>query len=222
MKKFAIIVAGGSGSRMKSDVPKQFLLLGGKPVLYHTLKAFATVEDVSILLVLPETQISAWEKIVEKYKIAYPHQIVTGGSSRFHSVKNGLAEIENSHGLIAVHDGVRPLITPSLISHCYEEASVFGSAITTLPLKDSIRKIQRDGSSIQVDREGFRMVQTPQVFRADMMKKAFDTDYHPHFTDCASVVEHAGFHVHLVEGDYKNIKITTPEDLAVAEALLRG
>ena len=222
MEKYAIIVAGGSGSRMRSEVPKQFLSLKGIPVLVHTLQAFQSAGEISVILVLPESQIHVWMDIVARENFTFPHRIIAGGPTRFHSVKNGLAAIQNENALIAVHDGVRPLITPATIRRCFEEAIEFGSAITSVPLKDSIRRTDYDGSSFQIDREKFRLVQTPQVFRADWMRKAFENDYQFYFTDCASVLEYAGFKVHLTEGDYQNIKITTPEDLIVAEALLQS
>mgnify|MGYP000857252984 CR=1 FL=1 len=222
MKRYAIIVAGGSGTRMKSELPKQFLPLAGKPVLLHTMEAFGAAGNVTIILVLPDSQITFWKELVEKEAFSLPHRVVAGGPTRFHSVKNGLSVVEEADSLIAVHDGVRPLIHPDIINRCYTEAATYGTAITAVALKDSIRKTEADGSSVQMIREEFRLVQTPQVFRAELMKKAFETEYLPQFTDCASVVEYAGHTVHLTEGDYRNLKITTPEDLIVAEALLKA
>lgn len=220
MKKYAIIVAGGSGTRMKSDIPKQFLQLNHKPVLWHTLRAFESVGDISVILVLPEAQIGYWKKLLVEIGETFRGRIVTGGETRFHSVKNGLLSIEDEENtLVAVHDGVRPLVSPELIRRSYESAEAHGSAITAVALKDSLRQINREGST-PADRESFRLVQTPQTFRIDWMQKAFNTEYLPHFTDCASVLEQAGYPVRLIEGDYKNIKITTPEDLMVAEAFL--
>lgn len=222
MKKYAIIVAGGSGSRMKSEIPKQFLPLAGRPVLLHTLRAFESSGDVEIILVLPDYQIGIWEELVSETGDATRYRVVPGGETRFHSVKKGLEAISEENSLTAVHDGVRPLVTTVLISKCFEEAETFGSAIAAVRLKDSLRETGSDGYPKTVDREAFRLIQTPQVFRTSWMKKAFDREYHPLFTDCASVVESAGFRIHLTEGDYRNLKITTPEDLPVAEALLNS
>ncbi len=219
MKRYAIIVAGGSGSRMNSEIPKQFLLLANKPVLFHTLEAFAAAAPLELILVLPENQISYWERLRQDYNWHLPHQVVAGGDTRFHSVKKGLELVSDPDSLIAVHDGVRPLVTASLINNCFEEAGLFGSAVAAVPLKDSIRAIGPTGNG-PLDREAFRLVQTPQAFRSEWMKKAFLADYQPFFTDCASVLEYAGFDIHLSKGDYKNLKITTPEDLALAEVLV--
>lgn len=221
MKKYAIIVAGGSGSRMKSDIPKQFLSLRGKPVLLHTLSAFTSTGGVEVILVLPRHQIPYWEQLLLEGKHTFDGRIVAGGETRFQSVKNGLFSIDDTHdALVAVHDGVRPLVSTELILRTYREAEHFGSAVAAVTLKDSIRQVDAEGQTSPADRERFRLVQTPQTFRIDWMKKAFASDYQASFTDCASVVEHAGLPIHLTEGDYRNIKITTPEDLIVAEALL--
>ncbi len=215
-------MAGGNGSRMKSETPKQFLPLCGKPVLLHTLEAFESAGDIGIILVLPATQIRAWYDIVSEKGPAVSYQVVEGGATRFHSVKNGLGAIPEKEALVAVHDGVRPLVTPALISRSYEAASRLGAAVTAVPLKDSIRQLTTGDTSAPADREQFRLVQTPQAFRVSWMKSAFERPYKPSYTDCASVVEDAGYPVHLIEGDYGNIKITTPEDLVVADALIRA
>lgn len=222
MKKYAIIVAGGSGSRMKSEIPKQFLPLGGKPVLLHTLEAFESAGNIEIILVLPAFQIQTWRNIVSEKGLSAAYRIVEGGETRFHSVRNGLATIPETDALVAVHDGVRPLVTPALISRCYDAASRFGAAVTAVSLKDSIRKLITGDSSCPADREQFRLVQTPQAFRVSWMKSAFERPYKSSYTDCASVIEDAGYQVQLIEGDYRNIKITTPEDLIVAEALIKA
>lgn len=211
---FAIIVAGGSGSRMKTDVPKQFLLLGNKPILQHTIEQFlAVIPAAQIILVLPARDLSTWTSLCEAHHFYPAIQIVTGGSSRFQSVRNGLAAITSPAGIVAVHDGVRPFISPDIIRASYDTAAQTGSAVTCVPVKDSVRVVDQDGRSKAVDRTLYRLVQTPQTFRLDLFRQAFATDEQVFFTDCASVVEHAGFQVTLIDGSYENIKITTPDDL---------
>lgn len=207
---------------MKSEIPKQFLPLAGKPVLLHTLEAFLSITEVEVILVLPQQQIAYWNEILSSGQHRFDGLTVAGGDTRFHSVKNGLRAIDQETALVAVHDGVRPLVSPDLIRRSYEEAERFGSAVTAVPLKDSLRKIDPEGQTTPADREAFRLVQTPQTFRIDWMRAAFDREYDPFFTDCASVLEHGGFPVHLIEGNYQNLKITTPEDLLVAEAFLKA
>lgn len=221
MQQYAIIVAGGSGSRMGADIPKQFLKIGGKPILMHTLqawhKAYAATE---LILVLPASEIGQWEKLCEEYKFTVKHSVVAGGDTRYQSVKNGLATINTPDSLIAIHDGVRPFITKEIITAAYNTAATKGSAIVCVPLKDSIRK-KSGNTSVAEDRSQFYLVQTPQTFRFDVIKTAFSkVNYDNTITDDASVAEKAGFSITMVEGDYKNIKITTPEDLLVAEAYL--
>ncbi|PUZ24795.1 2-C-methyl-D-erythritol 4-phosphate cytidylyltransferase [Chitinophaga parva] len=220
-RKVAIIVAGGSGVRMGSAVPKQFLQLAGKPVLAHTLQAFAQAyEDLEIILVLPAAHFAQAATILQHFPDAGRVQVIAGGETRFHSVKNGLDQVKDD-AVIFVHDGVRPLVTPALIRRCYEAALQHGSAIPVIPVKDSIRVLQENGNAA-ADRERFRIVQTPQTFTAAVLVPAFERPFDPLFTDEASVVEMAGHAIHLVEGDPENIKITQPHDLVIAEALLRG
>jgi len=218
MQKYAIIVAGGSGARMQSELPKQFLLLNDNPILMHTIEAF-NFDDIQITLVLPKEQVQYWEELCEEYSFIVPHKIVHGGETRFHSVKNGLDSIEGAEGLVAIHDGVRPLISRDIISVSFDQAETHGNAITSVPLKDSIREIS-PGSNQAVDRSKFRLIQTPQTFQFDLIKEAFEISYQSTFTDDASVFESNGGSVHLIAGDYRNLKITTPEDLLVAESLL--
>lgn len=220
MRKYAVIVAGGSGSRMQSSLPKQFLELAGKPILMHTIEAFS-FDDIRIIVVLPEKQVSEWHQLCRKYDFKIPHEIVNGGEARFHSVRQGLHAIKEPGGLVAIHDGVRPLVSRDIIVHSYQEAENRGNAIASMPLKDSIRTTEKHGNKM-ADRSAFRLIQTPQTFQLDLIKKAFDTDYMPSFTDDASVLEHSGIKIHMIDGDYLNIKITTPEDLLVAESFLRG
>lgn len=230
---FAIIVAGGSGSRMKSDVPKQFLLLNGKPILQHTIERFLAVRfpdsvtsqtDTSqserpesrplhVILVLPARERPIWEKLCSEHNFHPNIQIIDGGNTRFQSVRNGLTAIAAPTGLVAVHDGVRPFVSTDIIRAGFETAARTGSAVTCVPVKDSVRVVGADGVSQAVDRSQYRLVQTPQTFQLDLFRQAFKTDEQPFFTDCASVMEYAGFPITLIDGSYENIKITTPDDL---------
>ncbi|PIQ49881.1 MAG: 2-C-methyl-D-erythritol 4-phosphate cytidylyltransferase [Cytophagales bacterium CG12_big_fil_rev_8_21_14_0_65_40_12] len=220
MKKWAVIVAGGSGTRMKSEIPKQFIEIGGRPILMHTLEAFhSAFSSLKLILVLPEIQIPFWRGLCEKHKFEIKHQIVKGGIARFHSVKNGLNAI-HSAGLVAIHDGVRPFISAEIIKNSFKLAGEMGNAVASVPLKDSLRKVNANGTNELVNREEFQLVQTPQTFQIDLIKKAFETEYDPSFTDDASVLERLGLPIHLIDGDYRNIKITTTEDLFTAEAML--
>lgn len=219
MTKFAIIVAGGNGTRMGSKTPKQFMPVGGKPILMHTIEKFIAYDfSLQLLLVLPANEMKAWYALCDKYQFYPPIVTVSGGNSRFQSVKNGLKKISAKEGLVAVHDGVRPFVSPRIIAESFEAAAQKGTAITAVSLKDSIRFLGPDGTNQSVDRAAYRLVQTPQTFRLDWMRQAFDTPEQPFFTDCASVLEHAGYPITLIEGGYENIKITTPEDLLWAEA----
>ncbi len=218
MKKFAIIVAGGSGSRMGSTIPKQFLPISGKPILLHTIEKFLGITGIDVVVVLPQQAIDYWQD--QDFKLARPIKIVVGGATRFQSVKNGLAAIAEPQGLVAVHDGVRPFVSEVIIQKGFEVANEKGSAITCVPSKDSIREIRLMGKSKAVDRSRFKLVQTPQTFDLANMKKAFEVADEPFFTDCASVMEHNNFNIHLIDGSYENIKITTPEDLLWAESFL--
>ncbi|MFT6215962.1 MAG: 2-C-methyl-D-erythritol 4-phosphate cytidylyltransferase [Roseivirga sp.] len=220
MKKWAVIVAGGSGTRMKSDIPKQFIEIGGKPILMHTLEAYHTAfATLKLILVLPEIQIPFWRVLCAKHKFSLDHKIVSGGTKRFYSVKNGLNAIP-SNGIVAIHDGVRPFISPEIIKNSFKVATELGNAIASVAIKDSIRRVNADGTNELVNREDFQLIQTPQTFEVDLIKKAFETEYDPSFTDDASVFELTGAPIHLIEGDYRNIKITTSEDLFTAEAML--
>ena len=207
---------------MNSDLPKQFLPIGGRPVLMRTLDTFRVYSQrLSIKLVLPESQFQRWTALCSEYSFFSDYQLVAGGETRFHSVRNGLASIEVSEGLVAVHDGVRPFVSSEIIAAGFQTATTIGTAVTCIPLKDSARQLLPDGSNQAVDRASYRLVQTPQTFRLDWMRRAFASAHLPHFTDCASVLEHAGYPIHLIDGSYENIKITTPEDLLWAEALLK-
>lgn len=219
MKKYVLIVAGGKGLRMGADLPKQFIPLKDKPLLMHTLNVFYSWDaTVELLLVLPESHQAYWRMLCTELNFTVPHRVVTGGETRFHSVLNGLKEIHEP-ALIAVHDGVRPFVTPEIISACFAEAATSGAAIPVVPLVDSIRK--REGeNSFPVDRNSYCAVQTPQVFVSALLHSAYKQPYVDTFTDDASVVEAAGGRICLVEGNRENIKITTVTDLLYAKMLL--
>ncbi len=219
MDKLVIIVAGGSGSRMGAAVPKQFLDLGGRPVLMRTIDAFAAIEDMRVVVVLPRDQMGAWASLCREHSFAAPHDIAEGGSSRHGSVKNGLA-LWRGEALVGVHDGVRPLVSRETIERCYAEAARFGTAIPALPSVESVRIVSPEGTSRAVDRRTVMMVQTPQVFRADILRPAYALPDSPLFTDDASVVEAAGATIHLTEGQRGNIKLTTPDDMRAARAAI--
>jgi 2-C-methyl-D-erythritol 4-phosphate cytidylyltransferase len=220
VKKYVIIVAGGSGQRMLSDIPKQFLKLTGKPVLLYSLEAFAkAIPDITIILVLPDEHIKTWQMIITDIKISIQHIIIAGGKTRSQSVKNGLQPISEP-GMVAIHDGVRPLITSSLIKKLFEEAERFGSSIPVIPVTDTVRKIEGE-SSMLIDRNYLRLAQTPQIFQSELLQKVYKNSDSGSFTDDAAVIESTGYKVHLCEGDPENIKITKPMDLQLAEAILR-
>lgn len=214
-----MIVAGGTGKRMGTDIPKQFIELAGKPVLMHTIERFISFEkSIKIILVLPAVHFMVWEKLKKKYSFKVPHRIAEGGSTRFMSVKNGL-ELVPAKGLVAIHDGVRPLVSKDTIKRCFEAAQVFGNAVPVISSTDSLRLLTDSGSE-PLNRQQIILVQTPQVFRANLIKNAFLQDYGNDFTDDATVLEKTGVKIHLVEGNRENIKITNPEDLLVASALI--
>ncbi len=221
MKRYAVVVAGGSGTRMGAKLPKQFIEIAGYPILMHTLQKFALCQSsVEIILVLAEKEIDTWKKLSAKHNFQISHQIAQGGSTRIHSVKNGLAKIQEEESLVAIHDGVRPLVEPALIEQSYAVAAIHGNAIASVPLKDSIRQVSQTGSQA-LDRTQYRLIQTPQTFRTSLIRKAYhQLDEQQALTDDASVAEQAGQSIHLIDGDYRNIKITTPEDLLVAQALV--
>jgi 2-C-methyl-D-erythritol 4-phosphate cytidylyltransferase len=222
MKKYAVIVAGGAGTRMGGPVPKQYLPIEGVPVLMRTLTVFYKVDnDISLILVLPESDLEYWKSLCHAHQFTIPHKLVKGGVSRFQSVRNGLGVIPSKEGLVAIHDGVRPFVASSVIRECFEMAHKSGSAIAVVPLKDSIREVSGDGKSHYRERQYFRLVQTPQTFELAKIKKAFEVEEFPFFTDDATVYEHQGWEVNLIPGNLENIKITTPEDLAFAEFLIQ-
>lgn len=219
MKKFVVILAGGKGLRMGSAIPKQFLKINGKAIILHTLEKFKkALPTAELFLVLPESELNRW-KDVAKGTDFQGIKIAIGGKTRFDSVKAGLQLIEE-FGLVAIHDSVRPLVSEEAIISTFEEAENSGAAIPVMPLKDSLRQVDR-ASSAAVNREEYRIVQTPQVFNSELLSKAYQQDFLETFTDDASVVEAYGTKVSLVKGNYSNIKITTVEDLKIAEFLLK-
>jgi 2-C-methyl-D-erythritol 4-phosphate cytidylyltransferase len=220
MKRYAVIVAGGSGSRMHSEIPKQFLLLAGEPILCHTIRKFRDAgTDISITVVLPENQILYWQGLCQQYKFNIPHLVVSGGKTRFHSVENGLLCCDDT-GIVAIHDGVRPLVSVAAIVQSYQTAAQTGSAVLAIASKDSLRQKIGD-KSIAVSRADFYLVQTPQTFDLALLRPCYAVGYQPFFTDDASVYEHSGFSVTMIEGNDDNIKITTPTDLRIAEMLIK-
>lgn len=219
MKKYAVIVAGGSGQRMESDVPKQFLLLKGKPLLQYTIQSFLLAyADLQIILVLPALQLTKGQEIVKQMNAEGRVQIINGGATRFHSVKNGL-QLVTRPSIVFVQDGVRCLVSQKLIRSCYEQAVEKGSAVPAVTATDSIR-IDEGSSHYTIDRNKIRIVQTPQTFQSDILLQAFKQEYNQSFTDEATVVEAAGTKVFLIEGEYNNLKVTRPLDLFIAEKLL--
>jgi len=219
-KSYVIIVAGGSGSRMQSTLPKQFLLLNGKPVLMHTIEAFEqSAFKPGIILVLPEAYHTYWHQLIKGYSFTIPHQLVTGGETRFHSVKNGLDLITDTEALVAVQDAVRPLVSPVIIDDAYRCAAEHGTAVVAVKSRDSVRQV-KGGKSVSLIRDEIYLVQTPQTFTASLLRKAYEQPFDTKFTDDASVVEQYGARIKLTEGDHSNIKITFPEDIAIAELLL--
>lgn len=223
-KDYIIIVAGGKGQRMGSSVPKQFLLLCGKPVLMHTIEAFHSYStSLEIILVLPEEQQTHWKELCEEYGFTTPHTVVSGGSTRFESSRNGISAIpDDADGVVGIHDGVRPLVSAAVIDRCYESARENYAAIPVMPLTDTLRFVGESGCGRNVLRSDYVIVQTPQVFDIALAKRAFSLPYKESFTDDASVVEDLGCQVSVVEGCHENIKLTTPFDMKVAEAILHG
>jgi 2-C-methyl-D-erythritol 4-phosphate cytidylyltransferase len=219
MKKYVVIVAGGSGSRMQHAVPKQFLLLKGKPVLYYTIHAFLEAyDDLQVILVLPEDHIARGQEIIDAFFDYKRIQITVGGRTRFHSVQQGLKLVQED-SIVFVHDAVRCLVSTALIHRCHDAVLEFGSAVPVTACKDSVRLLTENGNDA-LDRDLVKLVQTPQTFYSKMLLPAFNIDYKDKFTDEATVVEAFGLTVKLVEGDENNIKITKPVDMLIAEKIL--
>lgn len=220
---YIIIVAGGNGLRMGGDIPKQFMKIGGEPVLMHTLRRFREYsEKLNIILVLPHDQQGYWQQLCQQHHFDVEHQVVDGGETRFDSSKNGLSAIpDDAEGVVGIHDGVRPFVSVEVIDRCFETARDEYACIPVLPVTDTLRYIDPHGGGKNVMRSDYRIVQTPQAFDIALLKQAFNRPYQESFTDDASVVEALGCQVQMVEGNRENIKITTPFDLAVAETLMK-
>lgn len=221
LKEYAIIVAGGKGTRIRSAVPKQYIELCGLPVLMHTINAFSRYsKDITLILVLPKDDVAFWNELCAKHNFTTPYLLQHGGETRFQSVRNGLKLIDGE-GLVAIHDGVRPLVSEDIIGASFRLAAVHQSAVASVRLKESIRMTDQDKTRA-VDRSRYRLIQTPQTFFVSLIKPAYDVREEESMTDDASVAEHAGHQISLFEGSYENLKITTQEDLVVAEALMRA
>lgn len=219
MKKHIIIVAGGKGLRMGGEIPKQFLPIGGKPVLMRTIEAFHMYDNtIHVVLVLPVSQQAYWRELCKKYSFELPHEVADGGETRFHSVMNGLALVEGE-GLVGVHDGVRPFVSQEVITRCYAEAGTKKAVIPVIGVVETVRRLEGT-DSVTVPRDQYKLVQTPQVFDVALLQRAYQQKYTEMFTDDASVVEALGEKVFLVEGNRENIKLTTPFDLKLAEMLI--
>jgi 2-C-methyl-D-erythritol 4-phosphate cytidylyltransferase len=222
MKQYALIVAGGSGTRMQTTLPKQFIKIGNQPILMHTIaKYYSYSPDIQIIVVLPENQFITWQNLIKEFKFSIPHQLVAGGALRIDSVRNGLQVIDNEESIVAIHDGVRPFVSTTIIAESFELATLKGNAIAAVGLKDSIRKIAGE-TTVAMNRSEYFLIQTPQTFQTKLIKSAYQQSDIQSLTDDASVAEQAGQTIHLLEGDYRNIKITTQEDLLVAEAFWRA
>jgi len=219
MKKYIIIVAGGTGSRMKSDVPKQFILLRGKPILMRTIERFThSFPDIQIIVVLNAQYRNEWKSLCEKHQFTIEHTITEGGQTRFHSVKNGLALVPDNC-VVGVHDAARPLVSYNTIINAFNTAEETGNATPAVPLTESIRFIE-NGENKAVDRNKYSIIQTPQCFHSSDLRQAFMQEYQSTFTDDASVLESTGKKINLIEGNKENIKITSPQDLMLAELIL--
>lgn len=220
MNRYAIIVGAGKGERMGSDIPKQFLELNGLPVLMHTMRRFHESVSPRLILVLNVHFHDYWEGLCDQYDFRIPHELIKGGVTRFDSVKKGLRAVKGK-GIVAVHDAVRPLLSPQLIRTCFETAEQKGNAVPAIPCRESLRKGNSDASE-SVIREEYHLVQTPQCFDSTALKRAYRQEFRNDFTDDASVVERSGIPIHLIAGELNNIKITYPDDLRIAEALFEA
>ena len=219
MGRSCIIVAGGNGSRMGTELPKQFLRVSSIPVLMHTIRNFHDFDpSIQLIVVLPADEIDNWKELCRQHHFDIPHLLIAGGDTRFQSVKNGLSLVDDSE-LIAIHDGVRPLVSHETLNRCFTGAEETGTAIPVLPANESVREGTMN-SSAPVDRSRYFLVQTPQVFKASLIQESYKQPWTPEFTDDASVAEHSGIRVHMVMGNRENIKITFPEDLRIAELFL--
>lgn len=220
MKKYAVIVAGGKGNRMGSELPKQFIPLNDKPILMHTLQTFKLyTTDIQIILVLPANDIQLWRELCIKHSFDIEHTITEGGETRFHSVKNGL-QLVDKDSIVAIHDGVRPFVSKSVIENSFVTAQTYKAVVPVIDIVDTVRELH-DNESHTVSRDKYKIVQTPQTFLSNLIKQAYSQDYNKDFTDDASVVESMGVKIKLIEGNRENIKITTPFDLIVGRAITK-
>jgi 2-C-methyl-D-erythritol 4-phosphate cytidylyltransferase len=220
LKKYVIIVAGGTGTRMKNAVPKQFMELQKKPILMHTIEKFKdSIPDINIVVVLAKQLNEDWKKLCMKHNFSIIHQLMDGGETRYHSVKNGLTLVPDAC-IVGIHDAARPLVSKETILKAFETAEKLGNASPAIPLNESIRFL-KGKENCAVDRTQYSIIQTPQCFHSDLIRKAFLKAYKPEFTDDASVLEAFGEKINLIEGNRENIKITTQHDLIIAEALMR-
>ena len=221
---YLILVAGGKGLRMGGEVPKQFLPIGGKPVLMYTIQAFRrAIEDIKIVLVLPAEQHDYWHELCEKYDFRSPELIAQGGETRFHSVKNGLALLpDDDNVVVGVHDGVRPFVSTETIRRCYAAAAEGKAVVPVVPVVETVRQILPNGKSMTKPRDEYRLVQTPQTFPLALLRQAYQQPYTEAFTDDASVVEALGKEIVMIEGNRENIKLTTPNDLRYAEFIIQN
>jgi len=216
VEKSIIITAGGIGKRMGGSLPKQFLPIQGRPLLFYTIERFHQYDpNIEILLTLPEDWRSYWENLCKEFSFSIPHQVISGGKERYHSIKLALAH--STGKLVGVHDGVRPFVSIETIARCYEKAQLDGSAVPVMPIKESLRKLNDELKSESVDRSAYRSVQTPQVFERNILVSAYERNFHDAITDDASLVEENGTTIYLVEGNEENIKVTTPLDLSFCE-----
>jgi len=214
-----IITAGGTGKRMGSEIPKQFMEVAGKPILFHTISLFNEFnKSAQILITLPESWLNYWEELVNTYQFDVPHRIVSGGQERFHSIKNALQYCEEP--IVMVHDGVRPLVSAETLNRCVKALENYNAVIPVVPVKESLRQVTGNSTQALV-RSEYRIVQTPQCFEKTVLEQAYAQDYHDGITDDASLVEQFGEYIHIIEGNDENIKITTPMDLILAEELLK-
>jgi len=221
MEKYVLIVGGGKGLRMKSELPKQFIEINNKPVLMRTFDAFSNIGNINhFILVLAAEHINYWQELCEKHQFKTEHTVIEGGPKRFHSVKRGLSLIP-ANSLVAIHDAVRPFVSKSIIDNGFDVAARKGNAIPAVAINESIRKISGSWNK-SVNREKYKIVQTPQFFQSDIIKKAYEQAFNEKFTDDANMLESLGKQIYLIEGDTKNIKITYPEDLVYAEYLLKS
>lgn len=218
--KYLIVVAGGVGRRMGSETPKQFLPLAGRPLMMHTIDRFVSVcPKAEIIVVLGKTFVDVWEKLCREHNFITPHRVAEGGTERFYSVRNGLCHV-SKRSLVAVHDAVRPFVSPDTIERCFREAAQFGNAVPVITPVETVRQVLKTGNSRMLRRNMLRLVQTPQVFKSEILIQAYSRSFRNSYTDDASVVEAAGEKIHMVQGNPENIKITTQADMIMAEGLL--